>query len=451
MMVNYNFPPDLPGHLKALENRIRVLERRASQTTGASTDTGTLAVGSGTTGLPMLLAGTKADGTQGVEIRRNDGTLAIFVGYLNPGDTRQRVIVYDADGTTVLLQDGVPAAPPAPSTPIFAAGRIHWAKIDLAGAVALPPAAGRIHWAKLDLAGAVSVEPVNTDVLAGLSKSGSNFVTLQQEMGKNITWVRGYDNSYTNAGSTGIPTSWSAANDGSTRMTVPHVHLSFKIKSPGDTAGVVAGTYDAALQALASTMPPNCRITPWHEPEGSTDMPGSTDLARATAYRDAFTHIYNVMKPLIPVSSGIGQVFTVGLWYPNGGHYANLPIWLGSPSDFIGLDGYNSYGNLNRAYQSGSSVFNNAFTWIAANKGVNFPVVISEWGSTYGDDPSTPGYGRDQWIRDTWAYFLTKLSFVGGYYWSSGKYRLDRQIDRVSGTDSGLVDQASINAFSLIS
>lgn len=245
---------------------------------------------------------------------------------------------------------------------------------------------------------------------------------------KKIQWRRGYAPS--------LPSNWNSVSD-FTASGAPHVHGSFKasIGTQAQADAFVAGRDDATMQSLARSIPPAQRITFWHEPEGVTDMPGSTPLARAQNFKKCFQHAYDVMKPLLDPTVQMGYIFTGSPFYLRNVNRPNIAVWCGADSDFCGLDSYNSNGLPSRKQQSVADSFGDCIDWLQANK-PGRDIIITEWGSTYTSN-LTPSYDRATWLKQSWAWFQSIPEITAAYYWSDGKYMMERKIDSQSGADLG--------------
>lgn len=210
--------------------------------------------------------------------------------------------------------------------------------------------------------------------------------------------------------------------------------VSFK----SDPVATARGSYDSQLISLAKSSPPGTAWAYWHEPEGNNDMPGATDGQRADAFTTAARHVALVMKAANPRIQ-VGVIFTISLWWQSAGH--DPERWLSTagpygsrtplPIDWIGLDGYNSYGIDGRPWASGSSIFAQSISWLHTNR-PRWSVQVTETGSTR--DPGSPGR-RAAWITDTWSY-LASQGVTSTVYWSAGAYALSADVAALSSLHS---------------
>jgi len=210
----------------------------------------------------------------------------------------------------------------------------------------------------------------------------------------------------------------------------PSVGATLSVASfKSDPVATARGTYDKQLASLAATSPAGTAWAYWHEPEGPTDMPGATDNARADAFTAAAARVATVMKKANP-KVRVGVIFTISLWWKTSGH--DPQRWLSTagaggtrvnlPIDWVGLDGYNSYGIVNgngttRPWNEAAAIFDQSLNWLDANR-PTWGQRVTETGSTA--DPANPGR-RAAWITNTWRY-LQNRGVYSSHYWSLNAY-----------------------------
>jgi hypothetical protein len=202
-----------------------------------------------------------------------------------------------------------------------------------------------------------------------------------------------------------------------------------------DPVATARGAYDTQLASLAASSPAGTAWAYWHEPEGPTDMPGATDNARADAFTAAAAHVALVMKRANPAVR-VGVIFTTSLWWRTSGH--DPQRWLSTagaggtrvalPIDWIGLDGYNSYGIVNghgtsRQWQEAPAVFDESLNWLDVNRPA-WGQRVTETGSTR--DPANAGR-RAGWIANTWTYLHNRGVF-SAVYWSLNAYDISADV-----------------------
>lgn len=258
---------------------------------------------------------------------------------------------------------------------------------------------------------------------ASNAQTDASWQALTSSVGP-LKWRRTYNSLDDFPANHHVPTSWNASaagHDAALGVTVSH--LSFK----SDPTNTAAGTYDSLITAFARTIPASARITWYHEPEGPTDMPGATDLAQATVFRNAFTHVYNAIKAGNPAVQ-VGPIVTCGLWWPGQGHLTNINVWLGAPADFFGVDCYNGWNPAHRLqtdpdfrpWSTADQIYSTSLDWLGTNR-PGKPRYITEWGSAADPNDLTK---RAAWITDTVNYFDQHGVSVA-LYWSKNDYLLD--------------------------
>ena len=207
-----------------------------------------------------------------------------------------------------------------------------------------------------------------------------------------------------------------------------------------DPIATARGAYDRQMASLAASSPAGTAWAYWHEPEGPTgDMPGATDNARADAFTAAASRMARVMKRANP-KVRVGVIFTISLWWKNSGHDPHR--WLSTasstgarvplPIDWIGIDGYNSYGLVNshgtvRPWNEAPAIFGQSLDWLDKYR-PGWGKRVTETGSTA--DPANPGR-RAAWITRTWSY-LHSRGVYSVVYWSATHYEMSRDARAVA-------------------
>jgi hypothetical protein len=146
-------------------------------------------------------------------------------------------------------------------------------------------------------------------------------------------------------------------------------NVSFLSVKPPTIAGVAAGTYDAAIESLAKSMPAGSYFTMFHEPEDNMD--GKTFVTM-------FRHFYTVAKKA-NVSLSIGYVAMSYQWRPGSPSTATPDDWWPGDAytDWLGVDAYVSGWEKTAYSLDVDPQFQRWYSW-AKPKGK--PLILPEWG-----------------------------------------------------------------------
>jgi len=173
-----------------------------------------------------------------------------------------------------------------------------------------------------------------------------------------------------------LPTSYasSAGKDDAASGNVSFL----SVKPPGgDPAAIAAGTHDAEIRSLASSMPAGTYLTMYHEPEDN--MTGAQFVAM-------FKRFYSVAKA---ANAGvtIGYVAMAYQWRPGSASTATPDDWFpgASSTDFLAVDAYDSGWSGEHSLDVQPD-FQRWYGW-AKTKGK--PLIIAEYGV---EDVSTGGF-----------------------------------------------------------
>lgn len=100
--MTYNVPADsdLVAEIKRLRGRVERLER-APQSGNTSMQQGTFSVVNPSTSETIFRIGALPNGDYGIELYRDDGTIALRVGRLLPANPDQVIRMYDKFGVSL--------------------------------------------------------------------------------------------------------------------------------------------------------------------------------------------------------------------------------------------------------------------------------------------------------------------------------------------------------------